>query len=434
MNVRKPSCRSRLLAVLLAAGLYPAFAVLPAPAAENPYGATAHITRNWPNRRGEWPDRAQTCATLAAAGVGWVRADFDLVDMGQRTPGAPCTWDQYDAAVRAAETNGVQLLPILARPPMWQRPIWEHIEPWTNLVAIVAARYAQQLPVWEIINEPDWHTNKFENATNYVRCLRAAAAAIRNVHPKVILTTGGWSNTDLPFVREAYRLGAGDVVDIHNYHIYTYPRAPEPAMLGRHNRFLKLLEESGCADKPIWVTECGWPTAPEDRRSTTEENAARWLPRGHLLLFGLGVDKVFIYEWRAPEIDDQEREDHFGIHHWDFTPKPSVRALRTLIEARPAGSVQCLEQSWTNAAATVFWPQWKRPSGEAAGAFWCHESATNAPALELTFEGNPTFRDAFGNPVPLSPETNNIYRIARSPDVLYFRGARLVNISAPEAE
>ena len=384
MNVRKPSCRSRLLAVLLAAGLYPAFAVLPAPAAENPYGATAHITRNWPNRRGEWPDRAQTCATLAAAGVGWVRADFDLVDMGQRTPGAPCTWDQYDAAVRAAETNGVQLLPILARPPMWQRPIWEHIEPWTNLVAIVAARYAQQLPVWEIINEPDWHTNKFENATNYVRCLRAAAAAIRNVHPKVILTTGGWSNTDLPFVREAYRLGAGDVVDIHNYHIYTYPRPPEPAMLGRHNRFLKLLEESGCADKPIWVTECGWPTAPEDRRSTTEENAARWLPRGHLLLFGLGVEKVFIYEWRAP--------------------------------------------------ATVFWPQWKRPSGEAAGAFWCHESATNAPALELNFEGNPTFRDAFGNPVPLSPETNNIYRIARSPDVLYFRGARLVNLSAPEAE
>lgn len=111
-----------------------------------------------------------------------------------------------------------------------------------------------------------------------------------------------------------------------------------------------------------------------------------------------------------------------------------MRALRTLIQERSAGSVQLLEKPWRNAAdhtATIFWPQWRRPSGETAGAIWCHEAATNGPALHVTFDAAPTFRDFLGKPVTLTPESDGSYRIPRAPDVLYFRGANLISLTAP---
>ena len=40
-----------------------------------------------------------------------------------------------------------------------------------------------------------------------------------------------------------------------------------------------------------------------------------------------GVERLFIYEFRAPEKVADDRESHFGIVHADFTPKAAYRAL-----------------------------------------------------------------------------------------------------------
>ena len=43
--------------------------------------------------------------------------------------------------------------------------------------------------------------------------------------------------------------------------------------------------------------------------------------------FARGIEKFFIYEFRAPEKDPYYSEDHFGIVHHDFVPKAAYETL-----------------------------------------------------------------------------------------------------------
>ena len=72
-------------------------------AAENPYGACAHVTR------GEPP--ARTCAMMRIAGMGWVRSDFDW--RGIETKKGEWNFANFDRVVAECEAEGVRLLPIL---------------------------------------------------------------------------------------------------------------------------------------------------------------------------------------------------------------------------------------------------------------------------------------------------------------------------------
>ena len=47
-----------------------------------------------------------------------------------------------------------------------------------------------------------------------------------------------------------------------------------------------------------------------------------------------GIEMLFFYEFRAPEKDPYYSEDHFGIVHKDFTPKPAYEALRSRMGTR----------------------------------------------------------------------------------------------------
>ena len=65
-----------------------------------------------------------------------------------------------------------------------------------------------------------------------------------------------------------------------------------------------------------------------DRSGATEENQARHLLRAMDIAGSLGVERFFIYEFRAPEKDPFYREDHFGIVHADFAPKRTYSLLK----------------------------------------------------------------------------------------------------------
>ena len=47
-----------------------------------------------------------------------------------------------------------------------------------------------------------------------------------------------------------------------------------------------------------------------------------------------GIERLFFYEFHAPEKDPYYSEDHFGIVHKDFTPKPAYEALRSRMGTR----------------------------------------------------------------------------------------------------
>lgn len=76
----------------------------------------------------------------------------------------------------------------------------------------------------------------------------------------------------------------------------------------------------------VVVAGCG-----NDRGGTGEEAQADYLKQAIGIAREKGVEKFFIYEFRAPEKDAYYSEDHFGIVHADFTPKPAFAACQDFV-------------------------------------------------------------------------------------------------------
>jgi polysaccharide biosynthesis protein PslG len=80
------------------------------------------------------------------------------------------------------------------------------------------------------------------------------------------------------------------------------------------------------AERPIWITELGWSTAPEHEEAVSEEEQARYVAT--VLDRALGdwsgfVDRIFIYSFaRSGEAPD-DLHGHFGLRRADGSFKPA---------------------------------------------------------------------------------------------------------------
>lgn len=108
------------------------------------------------------------------------------------------------------------------------------------------------------------------------------------------------------------------------------------------------------------------------RLADLEDEQARRVARIHLIAFAYGVDKVFWYEFRSPEVDPYYSEDNFGMVHKDLSPKPAYYAYKTLIKMLPSGSTRPV----LTIKDGIYKAEWKRPDGKKITAYWCKEGAT----------------------------------------------------------
>ena len=156
--------------------------------------------------------------------------------------------------------------------------------------------------------------------------------------------------------------------------------------------------------------------------TNTEENQARYTARALGITFAEGVEATFPYSLVAGERDPFYSEDHFGIMHADFTPKPAYAAYGQFIRMRPAGSVNS-SAAWHDAARRTFFPQWTRPDGKACGMIW---STGADEERELRFTGGePTFYNLYGLKLPPRRLSPDVCRQTVGGSPVYFVGARL---------
>ena len=155
----------------------------------------------------------------------------------------------------------------------------------------------------------------------------------------------------------------------------------------------------------------------------SERQQALYLVRSILVALAEGVEKFYAYELRATEHDPYYSESHFGIVHRNLAPKPAYGAYATLTSRRPAGSVQ-LPGSWHDEARKLYFPQWTRPDGTAAGAIW---TTGEKKTLEVDFDGEEVaFMDAFGLPIPPRRTGPKRFFVDLSDAPVYFTGGRLL--------
>ncbi len=228
----------------------------PAVQTAGPYGVCAHL-----HRVKDPAERADECRRIAAAGIRRVRFDLEWWRV-QKTPGAPLDFAHYDAVIADAEAAGLTVLPILFDIPKWAEPVWEHLDAWSNFVSGVVSRYGERFPDIEIWNEENLrHFWKHEpNPALYAKVLKVACTEAKAANPRVRVLFGGTAGVPLDFIRKAYENGAASSFDALCVHPYCHPRQPEGSLDAQLEALRALMAEFGDAEKPVVITELGWPT------------------------------------------------------------------------------------------------------------------------------------------------------------------------------
>ena len=132
-----------------------------------------------------------------------------------------------------------------------------------------------------------------------------------------------------------------DVLALHPYPHYPPQAAPEAddgheQPVGQMVARLRAELAYYGADKPVWVTEVGWPVY-----GTVDEAAqARFTVRAAVEALAAGAERVCLYTLDdGPNPSAFPPEDAFGLYRNDGTPKPAATALHTLVSIDPALAV-----------------------------------------------------------------------------------------------
>jgi hypothetical protein len=159
------------------------------------------------------------------------------------------------------------------------------------------------------------------------------------------------------------------------------------------------------------------------QRGNSEAKQAKMIPRANLIALQCGVERIFWYEFQAPEVDPLDQESHFGFVHSNLSPKPAYAAYKTLIAMRPPGSIT-LDRPWKSADSALYYPQWKRPDGRIACAVWTYKKAGS---YRLTFSPKDiSFTSHTGDKT--GPLTGKTCVLPLTDAPLYFVGGTLEKI------
>jgi hypothetical protein len=299
----------------------------------------------------------ERCAELGGARV---REDYTW---SQIEP-ADDQWNfaAVDTQVDLAVAAGARLDILLVYGNAWATPDGSNdaldVGEYGEYAGALAARYCGRVDTYEVWNEEDlsafWPPNP--NPAVYARLLKAAYVAVKAACPGATVLFGGLNSMgggDFTerwlFLQEAVAAEPDlcEFFDVLALHPYTFNQAqpPEtdsdlsaafdwPGQVGMVAQARERLAEAGCAPRPIWFTELGWPSYPPNDEAAT----GRFLARSVLLALQSGVEAYFVYTfWDSDPAWTglRPQEAHFGLFGWpviDGQPraKPGWHALKAL--------------------------------------------------------------------------------------------------------
>ncbi|MBL5824658.1 hypothetical protein [Serratia fonticola] len=196
-------------------------------------------------------------------GVSWVRENlaWNQVEVSEGV----YNWEGFDAKVRKAHEQGLEILPILAYVPEWNKSIKNKIgsppkdyNRWTIFVQKAINRYSREpfnIKYFQIWNEPTSKA-KFWLGTNddfIYRIYLPAAKIIRSYGGKVVF--GGWpasnSLTELDSIlSKGNAIDYTDIIDFHYGNVGPYEHL--------YQKYVLTKKVEG-----IWQTELGYRSTPD---------------------------------------------------------------------------------------------------------------------------------------------------------------------------
>ena len=372
-----------------------------------PYGICSHI-----NRTGIWDEfdtKEHDLSMMDSVGVNFVRTDFDWVPM--KTDDGSLNFQQLDSMVHSVSQHKRDILGILT---VDQRNYVS--DDWLKYVEETSRRYRNQIHFWEMLNEEEYIYKYVPGfyANQYVEFLKKGYIAVKKGNNKAIVLFSGVANINIANIDTIFSQNVSSFFDIMNIHAYTWQDS-EPEGFIDYYRSLKARMSNYKIDKPVWLTETGASTYQEG--GVSEAIQSERVPRIYLISLALGIEKVFWYKSRSCEMRPSEKEDHFGLWHKDYIPKPAYYAYKTLTQMCPNKSTRPRLKRF----GSVFVASWKRPAGEYVWAFWTSRNTENV-AVEFNTEVYKVY-DISGNEIEI--DFNNV---EITPSIVYVTGPSKLSI------
>ena len=270
-------------------------------------------------------------------------------------------WEVPDAALRAAEFYGLDLVARLDQPPAWALdsagPTPWQLDAYANFARRVADRYGSRLAGVILWNEPnlslEWNDQP-PGAAAYVDLLKAAYPAVKAAAPDLPVLLAGlastegegdWAVNDLDYLQALYAAGAGDYFDVLTAHPYGFGRPPDdpPEKYRPNFRRLELyraiMEANGDGDKPVWVTEMGWLAWTADSRHDWQ--VVTPAAQADYILRAIAYAQT-AYPWleRLAVWELNSGGDEYGYAIWQG-PNETTPAFDALVDACPTRSPGC---------------------------------------------------------------------------------------------
>ncbi len=222
----------------------------------------------------------------------------------------------------------------------WSRNTVPLKEPYIKWLKEEIAKIPESQNVFEICNEP-WDKMKSED---FAEICKMVVQALKEVRPNAIV---GPNSAMGPFEWELKVIKAGgyEGMTMLASHPYSFTPMPEHRVRGWIRNYHDFIKERLGKDLPIYVTEYGWSTAPQNEKyGKTERQQAQLTVRESLMLYAEDC-KALIPHWIADrEQDPKEREHWFGLFRLNRQPKPVLVAHA--VSARMIDSSKFIGDIW----------------------------------------------------------------------------------------
>ncbi len=314
-------------------------------------------------------------ALAAGLGVGWIKQQVEW-NLIESAPGE-YRWDELDHFVDQAESHGFKILLSVAKAPGFSRPepVEEDGPPndftiFNRFMLALSSRYRGRVAAYELWNEPnlarEWRGHEL-SADRFVELIELGASGIRQGDPDAIIISGAPGPTgiddkvsaidDRVYLRAMLAAGFDEWVDAIGAHPYGAANPPDERAAGATHQasgynnhpsffFLDTLEDyrailiAAGVDKPIWITEFGWPSIDgfgevetpgwDYAREVSEAEQAAYLVRAIELRRARGwLGPMFVWNLNVAWLFGPDRSTSaYGLMRPDGSLRPAYQKLR----------------------------------------------------------------------------------------------------------
>ncbi len=222
--------------------------------------------------------KEQIALAASASHAGMIRVDLGWVALQPNPPPAGYDWAAADQTIQAARNNHLEILAVVTELPKWASsnpgdpsfrfypPNADSWDDWQAFITAFVNRYGSngtnEIRHWEIWGEANLPDQWKGTPAEYARLYALAYDAIKAADPAATVLMAGMTEHNQPGWAEAVLNDAANPaktrIDVMDVHVRGSVEGVQQLVVSWRQFFVS----QGLPDKPLWITEFGFPSSP----------------------------------------------------------------------------------------------------------------------------------------------------------------------------